>query len=94
LQEKMVFWFCTLPADASLHTLVVLAHTRWVIEQFSEDATQECGLDHVQGRSWQGLHHEKRASAKRLCFRGHLAGLALLFLRTALSEGHSICVQF
>jgi SRSO17 transposase len=55
-QEKIVFWFCTLPAEASLPQLVLLAHARWVIEQFSEDAKQECGLDHFQGRSWQGLH--------------------------------------
>lgn len=27
-----------------------------MIEQFYEDAKQECGFDHYQGRSWQGLH--------------------------------------
>ena len=28
----------------------------FVIEQFYEDAKQECGLEHYQGRSWDGLH--------------------------------------
>ena len=28
----------------------------FVIEQFYEDAKQECGFDHYQGRNWQGLH--------------------------------------
>jgi hypothetical protein len=45
-----------LPADASLQRLILLAHARWVIEQFYEDAKQECGFDHYQGRSWDGLH--------------------------------------
>ena len=45
-----------LPPETSLQRLVLLAHGRWVIEQFYEDAKQECGLDHFQGRSWDGLH--------------------------------------
>ena len=55
-EEQIKYWFSVLPEDTSLSRLVLLAHTRWVIEQFYEDAKQECGLDHYQGRSWQGLH--------------------------------------
>lgn len=55
-EEKITYWFSVLPEDTSVQRLVLLAHTRWVIEQFYEDARQECGLDHYQGRSWQGLH--------------------------------------
>jgi hypothetical protein len=36
--------------------LVTLAHARWPIEQFYEDAKGECGLDDYQGRRWDGLH--------------------------------------
>jgi SRSO17 transposase len=55
-EEKIKYWFSVLPEDASLQRLVLLAHARWVIEQFYEDAKQECGLDHFQGRSWDRLH--------------------------------------
>jgi SRSO17 transposase len=50
------WYFSTLPADTPLHRLVELAHSRWPIEQFYEDAKGECGLDHYQGRRWDGLH--------------------------------------
>ncbi len=55
-KEKIKYWFSVLPEDASLQRLVLLAHARWVIEQFYEDAKQECGFDHYQGRSFNGLH--------------------------------------
>jgi SRSO17 transposase len=54
--EKTKYWFSTLPPDTSLERLITLAHARWVIEQFYEDAKQECGFDHYQGRRWDGLH--------------------------------------
>lgn len=55
-EEQIKYWFSLLPPETSLQRLVLLAHARWVIEQFYEDAKQECGLDDYQGRSWQGLH--------------------------------------
>jgi SRSO17 transposase len=55
-EEKIKYWFSVWPKESSLSRLVLLAHARWVIEQFYEDAKQECGLDHFQGRSWDGLH--------------------------------------
>jgi SRSO17 transposase len=55
-EGKIKYWFSVLPEDASLSRLVLIAHARWIIEQFYEDAKQECGLDHFQGRSWDGLH--------------------------------------
>src|SRR6266702_3091483 len=55
-EEQIKYWFSVLPEDASLQRLVLLAHAGFVIEQFYEDAKQECGLDHYQGRNWEGLH--------------------------------------
>jgi SRSO17 transposase len=55
-EEQIKYWFSVLPEDTPLSRLVLLAHARWVIEQFYEDAKQECGFDHYQGRSWEGLH--------------------------------------
>jgi len=48
------WFFSTLPEGTSLARLVELAHLRWPVEQFYEDAKGECGLDHFQGRSWDG----------------------------------------
>jgi SRSO17 transposase len=53
-EEK--WYFSTLPADTPLPRLAEVAHNRWPIEQFYEDAKGECGLDHYQGRRWDGLH--------------------------------------
>src|SRR6185503_4034365 len=50
------WYFSTLPADTPPARLIAVAHQRWVIEQFYEDAKGECGLDDYQGRRWDGLH--------------------------------------
>jgi SRSO17 transposase len=50
------WYYSNLPAETRLHRLVELAHSRWPIEQFYEDAKGECGLDDYQGRRWDGLH--------------------------------------
>jgi SRSO17 transposase len=55
-EVKIKYWFSVLPLETPIERLVLLAHARWVIEQFYEDAKQECGLDDFQGRSWDGLH--------------------------------------
>ena len=50
------YYYSNLPADVPLGRLVTIAHARWTIEQFYEDAKGECGLDDYQGRRWEGLH--------------------------------------
>jgi SRSO17 transposase len=53
---EVKYFFSSLPAETPLDRLVTLAHSRWAIEQFYEDAKGECGLDQYQGRRWDGLH--------------------------------------
>jgi SRSO17 transposase len=53
---EVKWYYSNLPADTRLQRLVELAHSRWPIEQFYEDAKGECGLDDYQGRRWDGLH--------------------------------------
>ena len=55
-EGDLKWFFSNLPAETPLSRLVELAHLRWPIEQFYEDAKGECGFDHFQGRSWNGLH--------------------------------------
>lgn len=55
-EGELKWFFSSLPADTPVSRLVELAHLRWPIEQFYEDAKGECGLDHFQGRSWEGVH--------------------------------------
>ena len=80
-EEKIKYWFSVLPKETSLSCLVLLAHARWVIEQFYEDAKQECGLDHFQGRSFQGLHRHLALVMLAYSF------LALQRLQLPLPEG-------
>lgn len=47
-------------------TLLVKAHKRWEIEQGYQQLKEELGLDHYEGRSWQGLHHHLT-----LCFMAY-----------------------
>lgn len=54
-----------------------LAHARYKIEQTYQQLKEELGLDHFEGRSWNGLHHHMA-----LCF------MAYDFLQTLIrSQG-------
>jgi SRSO17 transposase len=56
-KEPTKYWLCTLPADASLTSLVRLCKLRWRVERDYEEMKGEIGLDHFEGRLWRGFHH-------------------------------------
>ncbi len=51
------FWLANLPADTTIEQLVGLAKLRWRIEQDYRELKDALGLDHFEGRSWNGWHH-------------------------------------
>jgi len=57
-KEPLKFWLSSLPPHrTSCRGLVRKAKGRFRIEQDYEEMKGELGLDHFEGRSWQGWHH-------------------------------------
>jgi SRSO17 transposase len=50
------YYLANLPAKTNLRTLAATIKARWVCEQAHQQLKEELGLDHFEGRSWQGLH--------------------------------------
>ena len=50
------YYLSNLPANASLKTLAASIKARWVCEQAHQQLKEELGIDHLEGRSWTGLH--------------------------------------
>jgi SRSO17 transposase len=50
------YYLANLPAKADLRTLAATIKARWICEQAHQQMKEELGLDHFEGRSWQGLH--------------------------------------
>jgi SRSO17 transposase len=51
------YWFSNLPESTGLRRLVRHAMLRWHCEQDYQQAKEELGLDHYEGRGWLGWHH-------------------------------------
>lgn len=51
------FWFSNLGPQTGLRRLVILAKTRWMVDQNYQQQKDELGLDHYEGRGWLGWHH-------------------------------------
>jgi SRSO17 transposase len=51
------YWLARLPKKPALKKLVAMAKARWHVEQDYRELKDELGLDHFEGRSWQGFHH-------------------------------------
>jgi SRSO17 transposase len=50
------YYLANLPAATNLRTLAATIKARWICEQAHQQLKEELGLDHFEGRSWQGLH--------------------------------------
>jgi len=55
--EPEHYWLSTLPEQTPLERLVYLAKLRWRVERDYQEQKAEVGLDHFEGRTWNGLHH-------------------------------------
>ncbi len=51
------YWLSNLPAEENRERLARLARLRWTIELDYRQLKGELGLDHYEGRSYQGFHH-------------------------------------
>jgi SRSO17 transposase len=54
--EERKYCWSNLPPETTLEELAGLAHRRYAIEQFHEEAKGELGWDQYQGRLWPGFH--------------------------------------
>jgi SRSO17 transposase len=55
--EPIKYWLAALPETTPLERLVGLAKLRWRVEHDYRELKDALGLDHFEGRSWQGWHH-------------------------------------
>jgi len=65
------YYLANLPADADLKTLAATIKARWVCEQAHQQLKEELGLDHFEGRSWQGLHRHALMTMIAYAFLQH-----------------------
>ncbi len=77
-------YLSSLPATASVRTPVRFGKLRWRIERDYQELKGELGLDHFEGRTWNGFHHHVA-----LCAAAH----AFFALRRALFPSASDTVD-
>ena len=65
------YYLANLPADADLKTLAATIKARWICEQAHQQLKEELGLDHFEGRSWQGLHRHALMTMIAYAFLQH-----------------------
>jgi SRSO17 transposase len=56
LSGETKYYLANLPPQTALRTLAATIKARWICEQAHQQLKEELGLDHFEGRSWQGLH--------------------------------------
>ena len=65
------YYLANLPATTNLRTLAATIKARWVCEQAHQQMKEELGLDHFEGRSWQGLHRHALMTMIAYAFLQH-----------------------
>src|SRR5215475_13448428 len=65
------YYLANLPAASDLRTLAAIIKARWVCEQAHQQMKEELGLDHFEGRSWQGLHRHALMTMIAYAFLQH-----------------------
>jgi SRSO17 transposase len=65
------YYLANLPAKTDLRTLAATIKARWICEQAHQQLKEELGLDHFEGRSWQGLHRHALMTMIAYAFLQH-----------------------
>jgi hypothetical protein len=65
------YYLANLPAKTDLRTLAATIKARWICEQAHQQMKEELGLDHFEGRSWQGLHRHALMTMIAYAFLQH-----------------------
>src|SRR5262245_29808283 len=65
------YYLANLPAETSMRTLAATIKARWICEQAHQQMKEELGLDHFEGRSWQGLHRHALMTMIAYAFLQH-----------------------
>ena len=65
------YYLANLPASTDLRTLAATIKARWICEQAHQQLKEELGLDHFEGRSWQGLHRHALMTMIAYAFLQH-----------------------
>ena len=65
------YYLANLPAETNLRTLAATIKARWICEQAHQQLKEELGLDHFEGRSWQGLHRHALMTMIAYAFLQH-----------------------
>jgi len=65
------YYIANLPPEMDLRGLAATIKARWICEQAHQQLKEELGLDHYEGRSWQGLHRHALMSLMAYAFLQH-----------------------
>jgi SRSO17 transposase len=65
------YYLSNLPADTPIKALAAAIKARWICEQTHQQMKEELGLDHFEGRSWQGLHRHALMTMIAYAFLQH-----------------------